>query len=271
MKKDETRDESLLSEREERALEAYHDCECGAFGKWRVRRLLAAKPAASTYIRALASTAEEIAAGRSEPGKGIDLWEKIDIRLEQEERAALFLGQRRTDESQQTWKMQWVWRVSWGLSGALVSAAVVAVAFLQFYPHDQNTQTPQAGASTIVPVAAAAGSLQYSPVALEPSLNNQAGVGNSGEESREFIPQPQLGRVPRVMEVDWMRSRGRVRMIQNTGEKTAILWIDRARQNQAVVSQRPVEGLAITPVVQSREPIRMLEDDVPRAFTAYDR
>jgi hypothetical protein len=57
-------------------------------------------------------------------------------------------------------------------------------------------------------------------------------TGYTPEISNVSLPQGggspvRVGRYPNSLEVDWMRSDGRVRVMQDSGERSAIIWVKR--------------------------------------------
>jgi hypothetical protein len=65
-------------------------------------------------------------------------------------------------------------------------------------------------------------------LAQDPRLSgSQSAIG--GTTRRAEGPGSLFGRSPRAIEVDWMRSRGRVRMFHDPVEKTAYIWVKPSR------------------------------------------
>jgi len=264
---------SGLSLRQERLLQAYFDSECGAIGRWWVRRLLARRRSARAFIESLGVSAREVAgsieggADAQHGGEKVDLWNRISARIDQEERSLVFLGKREFRErAQGIWRLSWTRPVGWGLSGAVVTAGVAMLIFGQFSPQAQSAFSA-AGNSPLGGSAQA--NLGYQPVAMDTGgsgLRSEAGTSEQEVPSALSLNR----RVPRALEVDWMRSHGRVRMIQDSGDRAAILWVNRDRKLGS--SRRSNSRVpSLTPVASSQEKIRILDDDLPTAFSAYDR
>ena len=264
---------SGLSFREEKLLQAYFDSECGAIGRWWARRLLARRRSAGAFFESLRVGAREVlgsfdgGADAQQGGEKVDLWNRISARIDQEERSLMFLGKRDFRErAQGVWRLSWTRPVGWGLSGAVVTAGVAMLIFGQFSPQAQSAFSA-AGSPSLGGDAQANPS--YQPVAMD--MGESDFRAEAGTAEQEMSSAHALNRkVPRALEVDWMRSHGRVRMIQDSSDRAAILWVN--RDSKLGSSRRSNSRIpSLTPVAASQDKIRILDDDLPTAFSAYDR
>ncbi|MCO6429851.1 MAG: hypothetical protein J5J00_03240 [Deltaproteobacteria bacterium] len=233
-----------LTREDELLLSRYYDGECRWLERIKVRRLLASNPAAERYIDSLNEVGQQVCVYESsvlkdENGNSmkIDLWERIAGRIDQEERAALFLGERESRPAPRAPFGLDFSKVAWGLSGSALTAAVAI--FMVGLP-----AAPQ---------------------------NQVAGVGVLPSSSRDDIPfrqvssnqRPTILRDRRAIEVDWMRSDGRVHMFQDPMERAPIIWVKRNRI--PVVTQKRFDRLDQTGEKSNRPVI--IEERLPRSLT----
>jgi len=140
----------------------------------------------------------------------VDLWGKIETRIEQEERAALYLGQRRLKESKPSLfeRIDLRQALLGGASGAAIAAALLIT--LTTRPSEiVKFSAPHAG-----PVSGS-------------GIIHQAGVGvaNSNTQHPNYLTQNRASRNP--LQVDWMRANGSLRLIPDPNGSSSIIWIRR--------------------------------------------
>jgi hypothetical protein len=212
----------MLTETQEKLLQKYTDGECNLLERLRIQRLRTS-PSGRAYLASLTACSPQIRAGLELRGQeagsqDVDLWSRIALRLEQEDRAALFLGKRKPVLAE---KFSFFPKPVFLGAGALATACL---ALLMFVP---GTRT---------------GNLNPSGV---PGVN-LASTNTSRLDPPRFLNND----VPTSVEVDWMRSNGRVKMIQSPEGGSDIIWV-----------RRPTHNL---PVVQSRHPV------VTPSFSSYE-
>jgi hypothetical protein len=89
-------DESInLSEKQQLLLSAYADDQCSFFSRFLAERLIRVNPDARTFISNLQATSTLFQEHAPNRDISVDLWARIDQRIDAEERAALYLGQRK--------------------------------------------------------------------------------------------------------------------------------------------------------------------------------
>jgi hypothetical protein len=191
-----------LSEKQQLLLSSYIDNECSLVSRLRAERLLKTNREAQLFVHHLKNTNQTYRSLATPRDTNVDLWDRIATRIEGEERAALYLGQRKpivaADESSLVGRLLSRQVVLGGLSGAAIAATVLVLI-------SRPTTSGE-----ILPVYAGG-----SGAAVTSSAFHQASLG---------AQQPHLG--PRsTMEVDWMRSNGSLKIIQNPSEKSAIIWV----------------------------------------------
>lgn len=279
--------ETGLSEKQERLLLRYLDGECGLVGRMRAERLLSSSAVASSYAAAMRQAsrgvrealAEQCGAGRSaDGGQCVDLWQRIAARIDQEEKAEFFLGKRKlASAGESAWDLGGLWEpVKWGFSGALVTAAAVVIVF-RVSSVSPGGETALAGRSEVnVQRVAGLSGGDFSPVGLMEGQSGRESALQTLNVGKDAPESPVVRRVPRVFEVGWMKSPGRVKVIQDSNQRSAILWVDRKDGSDLLRRQANSRGngyeavVDVTPQIRGREPIRILDDDLPTARSAYD-
>ena len=216
--------ESKLSEREERLLISYHDGECNLLNVFLARRLLKRSAQANEFILNLKNLGVSMRADRaSSPHASteVDLWSRISARIDSEERAELMLGERSFRKAraraESGWEMWWP-RLSWGASGAAFAAACSAILVYS------GTVGPASSPSRMASLNSARSQIPLvAPVAF-------SGQGRAAAES---------GVSP--LEMDWMRSEGRLHVMHDPEEKTSIIWV-KPRQSRNRTPQATLAG-----------------------------
>lgn len=204
-----------LSEKQELLISRFCDGECSCIGSYLAKRLVANNKAAKNFLEELQSIKHECAhLALSQPKPPSNLWERIDARIEQEEYAARFLGERRVEESTVSLR-EWLSMrhvVMGGLSGAAIAVALITI-----------TSRPSQ-------------LLTFSAPAAGPVVGHQlvqpAGIGasNAPMARNSFA----VTRPHNPLEVDWMRANGSLKLIPDPSGSSAIIWVRRpaARSTQ---------------------------------------
>lgn len=224
-----------LSEQQELLLSTYVDNECSFLSRLRAERLIKRNETAKLFVQNLKNTSQTYRSLFADTVTSPNLWDKISQRIDAEERAALYLGQRKPSDSDHErptlahfFSKQ---AVLGGLSGAAVAACVLLLVSRPTKPGE------------IIPVYTGG------PVAAHnASAFHQASLGAA----------PQGSLPGSSMEVDWMRSNGSLKIIQNPTDNSAIFWI-RKRPNAPALRAQAIkatptiralreEGLDVTPL-----------------------
>ena len=222
-----------LSEQQQLLLSSYVDNECSFISRIRAELLIKRDNAAKVFIQDLKNTSRALQSLLSDTRTSPDLWDRISQRIDAEERAALYLGQRKpeTEEMERSFLASFFSKQSviGGLSGAAVAACVLML-----------ISRPTTKPGEILPVYTGG------PVAAHNrSAFHQASLGST----------PQRAGLGSSMEVDWMRSNGSLKIIQNPDDKSAIFWV-RKRSTRTPLGIRPTptirslreEGVDVTPL-----------------------
>jgi hypothetical protein len=225
-----------LTEQQELLLSQYSDGECGMWRTLTVKRLIAQNSSARDFLTTLQRVKNTCSSELvSDSPPAVDLWDRISNRITQEERTALYLGERRLEQQGEPgWKenlwSSFVWsriRSPYALVGGATGAVCAALLLTVLY-------RPQEIVSFSAPQTAMHNSMSYvQPVA----------VNRNSYRPRVAPPlnQPSL-------EVDWMRSHGSVKVIPDPNGSSAIIWV---RRRQALPA-RP----RIQPAIRSTPPLR---------------
>lgn len=231
---------------EERLVQKALDGECCRAGRALAEWLMARSPSAA---RAAAEargvkdlvrvwhSAQQPAAERPR-GAAESVWERVERRIAQEERASVYLGRRRFEDAERQGRAG----VVWGLSGAAAAAAALAVVLFQWRSEDR---TPGGGEPA----------RQIAAAEFAPEVETVSHRGAIESAPRYFGE----GRLSQA-EMDWLRSEGRVSLIHDHEQQLPIIWV-RPKPARAGVPS-PEEG---------REAIRMLNENVPMALPVGGR
>jgi hypothetical protein len=273
-----------LSEREEILLCRYFDEEAGWWARLSAKRLIARNVSAQDFYDSLTKIKGAVSANvtvtKDEPS---DFWEKISTRLDAEERAAFYLGERRNNTLENRASSWYNFISSQALWGGLSGAATTALVLL-FVAARPNTDTSLASVlgdtaqGNTAQGNTAQGNLGSPPQNgfRQVALNNPMSFIDSGGLQSNFINQARTMTLtdqatlrdqaalrdrsvrnarPVVfndrsssMEVDWMRSNGPLKLIQNPNEQSTIIWIKR-RGGSVAQSAPTVNRQQVTPEV----------------------
>ena len=222
-----------LTDNQERLLLRYADGECGAVGRHRAEALIRRRPRARAFIdalRELRMEARDMMAADL-PNKEPDLWSRIEARIEQEERAAFFLGERRLSRERRFNGPHWFL----GISGAAAAAGLAAVILLMQAPRESVNRGPEFAAKSV-------------PAVPETAVRLVSDGLPAGYERPRIIEES-------AVEMDWLKSDGRVTLIQAPGKRSsAIIWIKRKTERGY-----PRSG------PNPRNGIRIIDDNAPIA------
>ncbi len=216
-----------LPGRQEKLLQQYLDGECGFIGRKRAELLLRKNALAREFMRSLKSLRSEARGmlAKDVPPPPDRLWERVAMRLEEEERAAFFLGARRIKRERS------FPRISWSIPGAAVAAGLAAF-FIMQQPDEKKTVASQNESYGFKEASAF-------PI---PAVSLVSQGASRGYQAPRIIEETDV-------EMDWLRSDGRVSVIPGPNRRGPIIWIKRER---AVPYPRSGGG-----------GIRIIEEEVP--------
>jgi hypothetical protein len=223
---------NTLSERQELLLSQYFDGECGCVSRYRAQSLLRRSQEARAFLEQLSSISTECQESCSGSDCCADLWQKISARIDNEERAAFYLGSRR--ETSELPASRFFDRIRdrqvilGGLSGAALAAlALVFITRTGDIPEIATVARTSVSGSNI------------------PSEVTQVALGGSGARLAENRGMHRYAPTS-TMEVDWMRANGPLALIQNPNGKSAIIWV---RRKPGAAMRNARQPVASTPTM----------------------
>ena len=288
----------ILSEKEEMLLVRYFDDEHSFLDGFLAKRLIARSSAAREFMDTL-NTIGAIARSErpgilSEDPNPVDLWDKISARIDEEERSALYLGTRSTrrqEEKVGSWSSLFsLDRFIWGLSGGAVAACMTYYVVIGGVVNGgvsdpatigamaSNAQRKQVVASNVglntgrvvTRAAPRRNSSNQAPVVQVAAKGSEVkdsftgeentNVGGALESSSQFEPIQVRNRVPTALEVDWVRSDGRVRMVQDVADRSAIIWVKKRQPSPSF------GATGVGAINGAREPLIVYRDRLPQTI-----
>jgi hypothetical protein len=228
-----TNERRILKESEELLLMKFVDDECGILERSRALKLIETSPEAVDFVDVMRSSKADLKDAAARETRSVDLWERVQRRITAEERAELFLGKRvavaADSEPGFFARLLGSW-AGWGVSGAFVTAGLAF--FMLWTPGQQSQPADQVARVLAAPSSESEG---FTPVA------------------RRERPRIINDDVPSAVEVDWMRSDGRVRILPGPSERSTIIWVRRPEvaPRSKRESNRPVIIERATPVALS--------------------
>jgi hypothetical protein len=227
-----TRDETdlKLSEKQQLLLSRFSDGECGCIESMLAKRLLSRNPDAVEFCRQLDSVRECCLSKLSVTtprGESVNLWERVNARIEQESRAELYLGRRRIEQNRGSlWeRLRTPYALAGGMSGAVLATLLLVVGYRS--PGVTTFEAPQAAPTNQFQLVR--------PVAM--------GAGSASSPTTLRIP----GSAPRSsLEVDWVRSQGSLKLIPDPNGSSAIIWIRRKPTSSQEQRLRPPTIRSVT-------------------------
>lgn len=212
-----------LREKDEFLLIKYLDGECGLFERFLAKRLIQNNPSALDFVSSLKSLSKDFANTRTElESVNVDLWSRVERRIEQEEKAAFYLGSRVVSDVRTEVAPLWN-RVGVGLGAGLLTACLAV-----FFSFGLSRNVVKEDFS----VQPAGSEMVYQ--SIEPIKFKSFSAPLANEEvsfvsSQPFAGNSSLRDPSRVSSrIDWVRSHGRVKMIKSSEKKLPIIWVKRA-------------------------------------------
>ncbi len=214
-----------LNEGEEVLLMKFFDGQCAFLERGKAQRLIEQSQSACEYMDMLRKAAQAAQTlGRQQTLK-VDLWQEVSRRIDAEEHAAIFLGKRDTHAHPSlSERVRGFFSNAWnlGISGAAVTAGL---AFFMLLPATTPTSDD---AEQMVDMVRG---VSYEAADASRAANVGGALASSNAEVRPvgIHGRPQIldEQTANVVEVDWMRSDGRLRMLHEPSERSAIIWVKR--------------------------------------------
>lgn len=231
-----------LSDRQERLIMRFADGECGPLARLKAKKLVRRSASARRFLDDLRHTSVfmggyENDLHKSESGQ-VDLWKRVEQRIEQEERAAIFLGERRAGVKVDIFKEFFSSSsLAAGLSGGVVAALLLAFVWTPdgaMLPVPESSDAP-AGSAPLAQAVSNPAVATQNPVQRSVKLVSQ---GAPAARQRSMFNSGNIVAETSGVEVDWMRSDGQVRMIQHPESSVPIIWVKKRTQRRIVLRSR---------------------------------
>lgn len=235
-----------LSNKQQMLLSRYLDNECGWFDQRLAEMLLARSAEARRWLHTLQCNSEATKTWLENRSEQVgDLWLEVADRLVQEERSEVFLG-RRQEQGDGNWFD--VRNLYWGAAGATFAAMLAVIVtngvapqreeragLIEEYDHNSPVLTEASDARGTLSVESKVrepqSNLTGGAVALvggeSALIDERTGAYRPGDSKREPDDIALPNYHSNVVEVDWLRSDGRVRMLQGAKERVPIIWVRR--------------------------------------------
>ncbi len=254
----------ILSESEEKVLVRYLDGETGFVGSMRAKWLIATVPAAAELLETMRSIGEIARNERlgilERDPQPVDLWSRVSSRIHEEERAALYLGGRpEQNEDKDEGLGAWFRPVNlaWGFSGGALAAVVTSVVLLTGIVEPQKISNSSGTALSSNAL------LQRVSSGTRVTARHIPRNSENVIEAQNRVPVPlSESRIPTAVEVDWVKSNGRVRMMQEPNERSAVIWVKR---------RNSLEDLYPRERSSDREPLVVYGDRIPQSIPVVNR
>ncbi len=201
-----------ISENDCRLIERYCDNECSEREIAAVKDLVSENADAASYLSSIKAIHNEVVSSYSGAPDSINIWDKISRRIDEEQKLAILLGARRISTKTKIFQRFAVHVqdhvAAWGVSSA--AAIAICVLLIRVLPGSNPNDNGVGGES----------------FAKESSFGGEsAGVSNVARVPvKSSAPEIFEEQIPQTMEVDWMRSKGGVRVIQNR-HGSPIFWV----------------------------------------------
>jgi hypothetical protein len=201
-----------ISEQQELLLMKLYDGECNWLEKRRATSLVSQSLAARHYFANLEKNSNSLSEwGKEFTRNPVDLWDKIKARISQEERLeSVSTGASGIGVFASLLQNIWISRIGWSMSGAFVTALA-------------GWMVVRAPTSSTYDVRSAS-SVDSIPLVINAS---------------EGEPMP-MRSFHSKLELDWLRSTGKLSMIQDPAQRTTMLWVKRNRTAQQTPARLPL-------------------------------
>ena len=208
----------------------------GSFVERAIASLLTSShPGSREFSREMKVLGEKVQFLNAEPSssKSLDLWAKIERRINEEERAAVYLGRRDVQVAAEEGRASWIRQVlSPALFGGMaVGVATATIAFFAFQPGTPDSPSFVSGSG--VKIASNQIVAEQPAVDLVSFSSKDRNRNRSRLDNRDAFRNQRQVRLlkrmdPRIpFEVDWMKSDGKVSFIQDPQEGSTVIWVKR--------------------------------------------
>lgn len=240
----------MISERTEKLLIRYMDSQTGMVEDLMAVAILRISKSARDFVAQLRSAdlAAKTWAVEQIPDHRVDLWQRIERRIAQEQHAAVFLGERKVLLESTKERPVFVGFLEKAFNKSLFGgmAVGVATAAFAFVIMQQQPSTTVVSNGTTTPRVVSTNQHNVASGVEFVSAGGTSRSSNiaSNRSQRDYIQRNSVERnynraIKRVeipFEVDWMKSDGQVRFIQDPRQGSTVIWVKR----NSVKDDRPV-------------------------------
>jgi hypothetical protein len=207
-----------LNKKQERLISAYYDCELGVFSNFYVQKILLRKPQATSFLNSLSKVSnqfqEESISSDFDPK-----WNLLNLRLLQVEKNTIF---HQEELPQSRLSTAGVWK-KFSLPTTLATASVAFCLGLLFKFGYINYFTNNASPVAAQNIATNLTSGQKATTGLSSNIPVTLASSKTGSNSGSNFQRSAL-------ELDWVKSDGRIRMIPARNGSSNIIWVKAPRK-----------------------------------------
>lgn len=221
-----------LTIKQQQRLQKYIDGESSTICKFFTKRLIERNEEAKEFVDSMLNLSLGIKQSQIKPRVNSDeLWNKISLRLDQEEKARFYLGERRSGAVEKSgFKNLFVNPYFTGASVALASFFLGIIIKSQAVPNVTDVAS-----STIK---------RYSDFSSNiPSLQS-VNYGNSRPTTRAISPE---------IDIDWVKSDGHVRLLSSPNGANNIIWVKR-RSAPIYIRKKPIKNPGGVKIIEEQIP-----------------
>lgn len=205
-----------LSEKQMLQIMRLYDGECGLISRFFTRRLLERSSIAQEFYNDLINLKKEILSDYSDDTNAQDQniisWQNIQTNIERHER---ILNTSDSKDQSAGYLADWLYRAGWASLGGAATAVIAFVVFSAGVRRGAELSYTESSAGKTPLYAASSGYLNLDQARSVQNVDYSRSRSVRGRSFRSNV------------EVDWMRSAGRLRFIQDPVQRSTIIWIKR--------------------------------------------
>lgn len=218
-----------LNDRERSLLMSYHDSsrdlsQLTFTERWKLRRVLREKPEAELFLKFLTNISAQVVEAVTSQNIRLNksLWSNIDQRIDQEERAALYLGKRdlSLDRDNRGLGQLATWaEYRWAVPSAVAASLIVAGGLFMSKAGQVDSLTSRAT------IARSSNSTAGSMGAETSSLSRVRFASKQDDLPQIIEPSRNRPQTLSNVDVDWVHSDGAVRFLSDPERNSTMIWV----------------------------------------------
>jgi hypothetical protein len=175
----------------------------------------------------------------------LDLWSKIDARIDQEERAALFLGERRLVSAEVDAPGR-SWAFPSGLVAGGLAVGLIAVVLSSGLFNKSNSSSPSNTQNNSAQFAEMKADVTNQLAKISEIENGNLNLVSSSPQSLAALEDKFYGpNLEHELEVDWMRSSGRFRIVPDRSNQVVAIVVQRPTTRSSGISGRTPQAMSV--------------------------